>query len=686
MVVLLAVVVASSSWSQTGAGLGVFVRIVSPTNGTAFRTAGTVPITAQVTRGQSSASQLQVNFYQDANLIASTSNLRFVTVTWQATVNWQAQPGTNYHLLATARDNFGYTTTSQVVRVSVNSAPTVRIVSPTNSQTFLLGSSVLIEAESADTDGTVTNLQFFSGDTLLGRIAKPLASATFLWTNLTTTGSHKLTARAQDNLGVMSTSAPVAITINAAPLVQILSPTNETVIPSQGLVKITAEASDSDGQVINLQFFSNGSLLGETDYSTNRLQATFDWPDVKEGTYDLSARATDDAGQSSTSAVVRITVLNATPTIRITSPGVGAELLAGGDLAMAVQAEDRDGSVTNVWAHRVFAGSTNVESMFMASTNTWTWTWTNLAAGHHELSALAVDNQGSAIIASSVGVEVLNALITHPTNNAAFLTNTDVFIVVELAPGVRAATVERFQGTNRLDVLTSPEPEFLWTNVVLGNYELRVWAANDAGLTTTSAPVHVTVVDGPIATNLAPQVSFRSGLLEQIVQMSNPTPSTMPPVRVWILDIPEGMQVFNATGFSNGLPFVQYTLPILSGETAELLIEYYVPSRTPPATMPRLVVESASPVPPPDVTGEVQHISREPQLVDGKFLLEFYSLSNRIYYVQYTPDLTNSSWTAAVPPITGSGNRVQWVDTGPPRTARPAAKDGQRFYRVILVP
>ncbi len=71
-------------------------------------------------------------------------------------------------------------------------------------------------------------------------------------------------------------------------------------------------------------------------------------------------------------------------------------------------------------------------------------------------------------------------------------------------------------------------------------------------------------------------------------------------------------------------------------------------------------------------------------LTNGTCLVEFSTLSNRNYYVQYSSNLTaGATWLTALPPIQGNGSQVQWIDSGPPKTqSRPAV----RFYRVVLLP
>src|SRR5262249_24590008 len=115
-------------------------------------------------------------------------------------------------------------------------------------------------------------------------------------------------------------------------------------------------------------------------------------------------------------------------------------------------------------------------------------------------------------------------------------------------------------------------------------------------------------------------------------------------------------------------------------EQADLTIEYYarnaqVPTRT-------LMAEPATPLPPIDPVGTLQSVSRGHLLPDRTFLLEFDSLSNRTYYVQYGDDL--ATWKTALPSIRTRGGRVQWIDNGPPRTDSSPVTQVKRFYRLLL--
>ena len=92
---------------------------------------------------------------------------------------------------------------------------------------------------------------------------------------------------------------------NYFPSVSIISPqSNDNFLPGSDIT-ITADALDSDGTITKLEFFEGGSnKLGEVTAPPY----TFTWPNVEEGEYVLTAKATDNEGGSKTSLSTRITV------------------------------------------------------------------------------------------------------------------------------------------------------------------------------------------------------------------------------------------------------------------------------------------------------------------------------------------------------------------------------------------
>jgi hypothetical protein len=94
-----------------------------------------------------------------------------------------------------------------------NAPPVVSITAPANSASYTAPATVLIEASASDAGGSVTQVDFYQGSTLLG--SDTTAPYAYNWTGVAA-GSYTLTARATDNLGAVTTSSPIGITVQAA--------------------------------------------------------------------------------------------------------------------------------------------------------------------------------------------------------------------------------------------------------------------------------------------------------------------------------------------------------------------------------------------------------------------------------------------------------------------------------------
>ena len=186
----------------------------------------------------------------------------------------------------------------------------------------------------------------------------------------------------------------------------------------------------------------------------------------------------------------------------------------------------------------------------------------------------------------------------------------------------------------------------------------------------------VVAVVSPITLN--PQ----TGLFEQTVRLSNSSPSTVTAARLLIQALPADVQVYNASGSTNGTPFVQYQLSLAPAATVDLLIEYYRANRN-ADFWANFLAQDATPLPVTE-TGAVLAIDRNVRLESGRFLIEFSATPGRRYAVQYSSDMTN--WKTANPIITAPANRVQWYDDGPPKTESKPTTTGSRFYRIMELP
>jgi chitinase len=94
-----------------------------------------------------------------------------------------------------------------------NQAPTCSISSPASSTSYSAPATITIQAIATDSDGTIAKVEFYQGSTKLGEDTSSPYSYT--WSNVAA-GSYSITAKATDNLGAVTTSSAVTVTVTTS--------------------------------------------------------------------------------------------------------------------------------------------------------------------------------------------------------------------------------------------------------------------------------------------------------------------------------------------------------------------------------------------------------------------------------------------------------------------------------------
>lgn len=471
------------------------VAIAAPTvsiTGPASNTVVTAPanVTINATASVSGATITKVEFFNGTTLIGTdtTSPYSFA---------WNNVAAGTYSLKAKATDSTGASTTSAAINLIVNARPTVSITAPAQNATFVPPASVTVSANAADSDGTISKVEFFNGTVLLNTdTASPYA---FTWTNVAS-GTYSLTAKATDNRGDTTTSSAVSITVNSPPTVSLTAPANNAAFAAGAAIALSANASDADGSISKVEFF-DGTTLIATDTTS---PYSFSWTIASAGSHTLTAKATDNRGAVSTSGAVTVTVgTNTPPTVSITSPAANAVFAAPATIGISANAADTGGSITKV---EFFSGVTLLGT---DTTSPYSFSWTNVPIGAYTITAKATDNGGAATTSAPITVSVnANAAptvgLTAPANNAAFAAPATIALTATAADSDGTVSkVEFFNGTTLLGTDTTSPYGFSWTNVPIGAYTLTAKATDDKGATITSVPVTVNV-----NSNVAPTVAL----------------------------------------------------------------------------------------------------------------------------------------------------------------------------------
>jgi hypothetical protein len=376
---------------------------------------------------------VSVEFFDGAALVGTAS-----ADPWRVTL--AAAPLGNHSITAKATDDHGVAVTSRPSVFTVtgsNQPPTVAITSPLDGARLAPGTIVGFTATAADTDGTISKVEYWMGSvggSLIGSAASSPYAVT--WAALGS-GSHAFYALAYDDRGAATASMPVSVTVdaNALPAVAVTAPAVDATYAAPATIALSASASDSDGAIAKVEFYAGTTLVAT---ATAAPYAAI-WTNVGAGAYAITAKATDNAGGVGVSAPIPITVAsNAPPTVAVTAPAAGTQYFAPATIALSATAADSDGAIARVefYANGALIGS--------SSASPYGFVWDQVAAGSYSVTAKAIDAQGGATTSSSVSVTVgagpqIN--IVPSLDNATIDDDNAMIGGYVFAPGNSAVTV-----------------------------------------------------------------------------------------------------------------------------------------------------------------------------------------------------------------------------------------------------
>ena len=456
------------------------VALTAPANGSTVTLPNTVNFAA--TASDTGGSVSRVEFFANGTLVGQDTTSPYA-------FNWSAPLG-SHSLTAVAVDGNGARTTSSALSVTVvtgNNAPTIALTSPANGAVIPLPGTVNFAATASDSDGSIARVEFFHGSTKVGEDAS--SPYTFNWA--AAPGSYSLTAVAEDNAGARTTTSAVTVTVtNAPPAVAITAPANGQNFRVGDVVTINAAATDSDGSINRVQFYSGATLLGQRTIAPYTLTWT-----PPTGSFTLTVVAEDNFGATTTSSAVAINVsANSPPVITLLAPSNGDSIPLPNPVNFAATASDPDGSITKVEFHQ------NGVKVGEVASPPYTFTWA-ATPGTYSLTAVAQDNNNARTTSSAVNVTVTNQApvitLNSPANGSSFNLPDNVNFSATATDADSAITRVEFYAGNTLLHQDSVAPYGYAWNPPPGSHVVTAVAVDEHGAETTSAAAAITVVNPP---------------------------------------------------------------------------------------------------------------------------------------------------------------------------------------------
>jgi RHS repeat-associated protein len=282
---------------------------------------------------------------------------------------------------------------------------------------------------------------------------------------------------------------------NQPPEVAWVSPTNSQLFITSP-TNIVLQATNTAGSIDSIVYYNGADeyLGGATNPPYQFL-----WQNVPSGTNILKAVGVDSTDGSFSAAAIITIVVNAMPTVAITSPTNRQQYWEVTNVTITATAADGDGSITNV----AFYNGTN----FLGNDTSapYSIVWNGRTNDFYAITAVATDNQGASKSSLLKVFEVVSTntapvvWITYPTNNEVFRAGAEITITANVVPGSGTVTNVEFFVDGRFfgGDLSSPYSitECCWKS---GTYALVAKAMDNLGAWSVSTQVNIIVLEEPL--------------------------------------------------------------------------------------------------------------------------------------------------------------------------------------------
>ncbi|MEM1328177.1 MAG: Ig-like domain-containing protein [Bacteroidota bacterium] len=277
-----------------------------------------------------------------------------------------------------------------------NTPPMVSFAAPNDGDSFNEGSTINVQANASDSDGTVSGVELFVDGVSQGVDN----TAPYQWAVTgAAVGNRTLRLVATDDANeTAEATINIQVTANNTgnPMVTFVTPTNGQTFAAGSTVPVEVNATDSNGSVQFVELFLDGTLVRRENL------APWQWgfpgqndpllTNMSAGNYTLEAVATDNQGNTGSSSI-NITVTasggNTPPQVSFSAPSNGQTFVEGDNVGVTVAASDSDGSVSTV---ELFY---NGASQGTDNTSPYSWTINNTMVGTHTLRAVSTDDEGA---------------------------------------------------------------------------------------------------------------------------------------------------------------------------------------------------------------------------------------------------------------------------------------------------
>lgn len=260
--------------------------------------------------------------------------------------------------ISSALGGYSRVTELEAYETSANVLPSVSFTAPTSGSAYTAPATITLSANATDSDGTIARVEFYNGATLLNTDSG--APYGYTWSNVAA-GSYTLTAKAYDNAGGSTVSAPINVTV-LAPVPSVILSASPGTVTSGASSTLTWSSTDATSCTASGAW--SGSKATSGNQSTGALTAT--------STYTLTC--TGAGGSASQSTTVTVTPVTSAPTVSLTASPLSVSSGGASTLTWS-SANATSCSASGAWSGaKALSGSQTTGALSVSSVYTLTCT------------------------------------------------------------------------------------------------------------------------------------------------------------------------------------------------------------------------------------------------------------------------------------------------------------------------
>ncbi|WP_028982260.1 Ig-like domain-containing protein [Sporocytophaga myxococcoides] len=305
-------------------------------------------------------------------------------------------------------------------------------------------------------------------------------------------------------------------TINKAPSVSLLLPVNGSIYLAPS-IELTADAIDTDGKVMKVEFYNGKTKIGEDTIAP----FSFTWKTAIAGVSKLTAKATDNKGTYTISPEITITIKNPIATIyqhcsfQLTGYAIGLDTgQYTTERLSSLGIKDKD-----ISAVKIAAGY----EITLYQKNNFSGASISLRVNDNCLYDNKLNDSISSLIIREIPNIPPSIVITSPKTGTVITEGADLTITAEATDSDGQVTVVNFyKEKEKLYASTTAPYTYTISKIAAGTYNFKAVATDNKGASVSSEVIIIKVVspelpvgiNGPscIATGISYTYTFKNDL------------------------------------------------------------------------------------------------------------------------------------------------------------------------------